>query len=1144
MTSNKISPSLFWNIIGDSFSRVFDISPKREIEGLWKSMLDQASEGVDYANHVGSLVTPFTADFLAPWGTVKVDLQDVSEISQQQAVLAGEKYVWSKDEIPSRGYISSGSSSGQFSKLSQIALGSGGFLSLADLPSSIDPGIGSSMEDWLTRFSLSGSVTPTLTDNGLELDLPWVQWSILSDNIKNSPVSAWEYVAVMKITDWDSGGGTERGISINSLGTFGSDWEIKVVDDGYSAHIQYGTFAVTRDVPLTLSGNTITRAVGSFRDDGFRSGMSLTLYNTPYDGTYAIANATATLLTLTTSPFLSPGTYVSAQLRTALATAHSPVGLRDVLRSASADSPVIVELVMQYKPMTATISGGIAVNGAYYTVPDMPVAVGYRQQVLDIYNQKNNISATLLSVFYKEGSMIDGSSPTVVNIGENFSYIYTFEQPILEARRFQICPWDIRPTANVQSWNGETLVVEIDEEFYGFAPEAAIINDQTFLLQSLSESIASYIPQDSVDIDISGDITIRPWFCDEIDFISPGKVSLGKKSPSNSLFVLGSRAVEVDLYETFGKLLQVAKQPDSLEYLNIIRGVHFGLVSRPTPNNVANAVAAIAGAPYSIYPGVIESITVIEGELGEEKLIEVDVSGNIVRCDPYWGDYILPVGTTLGAMDSLVDAVQVYDWISNSELVDTRLDDRWRKWSTFFVDVSDSLGVTPPGAAAIFSMLDRSRGRHTTFEFGITSNRTENPTEEFSRSNAFSQIETPLSVVQPHSIEDMTFDDYGEVVNNGVNFQTINSVEYSEEYQSGSDSYLDEYENLDMGQFIDVLRISDPMVISGTEMKWRSRPRKNESSYGVDFLGLYENFGPKPYSNLWCYDGATANLATYSIGRWYEVNTTNVGSVYTEGSDLSYAASGTNVLTSINKGYTWVSAAVTGATASPTFLKKGFGIGVGAQKLWVKGPSNTWSEQTFVNLVGDIMAIDVMGDTVWAFWSDINDIYLSKSTDGGATFPAGSAVISSFLTQPKDALFVSQDIGYLSTDSGLWRTVDGGTSWSSYDPGPFSSIVYLEDLDRLVVSKFLDTDVIVINSASDTPSTLGSFDTGATSLLQISGGKNYVFAVDSSGAFKSDDYGVTWAPSNTGISGTLSSISVDSTGLFRIAGGDSIWAWF
>lgn len=1146
MTKNRISPSLFWNIIGDSFSRAFDIAPKREIEGVWKSMLDQASDGVSYANHIGSLATPFTADFLAPWGTLKVDLQDVSDISQQQAIMAGEKYIWSLDPIPSSGYVSSDLAGGQFSKISQIQLGSGGYLSLCDLPASIDPGIGSSMEDWEDRFSLTGSIIPVLTDDGLTLDLPWVQWSILADNIDNSPVEAWENVVVMNITRWDSGGATERGISINSIANFGADWEIKLFDNGSNAGISYGTYAITTDSPLTLSGNTISRGVGSFRDDGFRSGMYVTLYNTPHDGSYLITAASAYQLTLEGATFGASATHVTAQLRTHLSTAHEPAGLRDILRGASEESPVLVELVMQYRPSTATLSGGVAVNGVFYSVPEMPVAIGSRKQIIDIYNQAKTISATILTHFYKSGTMMGELKPTSVNIGENYSYIYTFSEPVLDAKRLQVCPWDIRPTASVVSWNGDSLVVDIDEEYFGFAPEACIVYDETFVLESLSGSRAVYSPQGIVDIDISGDVTLRPWFCDEFTFIEPGKVSINKKAPLDYMFILGSKAVEVDLYETFGKLLQVSKQPDSLEYLNIIRGVHFGLMSRPTPNNIANAVSAICGAPYSIYPGVIESITVNEGELGQELSVDINISGNITTCDPYWREFLLPVGSSVSMMESLVDATMVYDWISDPDKVDNRLEDKWRKWSTFFVDISDSLGVTAPSAAAIFSMLNRCRARHTTFEVGITSSRGEHPTEELLRNNAFSQTETASSIVQPHSIEDMTFDDYGEVVNNAMNFQSVSGNDYSEEYQFGSNDHLDSYMDLDMGQCMDVLRISDPMVLSDGQMKWRSRPRKNESSYGKDFLGLYESFGPKPSSILRCYEGETTNLATYYSGMWYEKDTSNVSSVFIEGDDLAYASSGTNIITSYDKGNSWSTMAVSGASGSATKVKSGFGIGMGANKIWIRS-AGTWSEATHSNIDENATAIAVRGSNVWAFWPSGSNIWMTKSTNGGASFAPPSLVASPAPVNVNDAFFVTDDVGYLATGYGLYSTNDGGLSWGVLSTFTgCGSIAYADDIDKLLVSEEGGGGLLSINNASSPiASVTGYVLTGAASILEISAGKNYAFIVESSGVFKSNDYGETWSSATTGISGSISSVSVGGdTGLFRIAGGDSIWVWF
>jgi hypothetical protein len=1145
MTS-KISPSLFWNIIGDAFAKAFDLKNKREIEGFWKTMLDVSSQNVAYADHIGRLTSPFTADYLAPWGTIKVDLEDISDISQAKAILAGERYVWSAQPITSSGFVRKGASSSQYVKVNQRALASGGYLTEVDY-SGIDPSPATSMDDWEDRFLLSGSVTPTLSANGLSASLPWVQWMVLSDTLENSPSTPWEQVFVLEVDRWDNGANTERGLSLNSYANFGADWEIRLYEDGSSAYVGYGARALTRDVPLTFNGQTVTRTLGSFRDDGFRVGMSIVVTGLSFgNGTYNITAATATSLTLDGASF-APITTPSAKLSAALTVVPTPPSWRTTLRGATAADPVLVEVVMSYNPVTAKITGGVGLNGTFVSVGNMPVAViGNRRQIFDIYNQRNTINVRLLSTFYKSGSFADGTTVEEALIGNEFSYVYAMPEPILEAKKLQICPWDIRPTGTVISWNGETIVIEIDEDFYGWAPDVCIIGDHTFLLTSVDGDIATLKIQELGTTRLSGMVTIRPWYTEDFSFSEPGVLRTRNELPATTLFILGSRALEVELYETFGKVLALGSMPDSLEYLNMIRGVQYGLFSHPTERNIQNAVSAICGAPYTTRSGIIESVSIIEGELGQELELQINVSGNLVKCDPYWKEFIAPVGTAVEFMGSLVDGVRIMDWVTSGDVLDERLQDRWRKWSTFIVEVSDSLGVTGPGAAAIFGMLNRSKSRHTTFLFSSASNRDEVVDDAIDRHGKFSTIETNTTIVQPHTIEDLVFDDEGEVVNNGLEYQTVDGNEYGEEYQFGFNQALDEQEELDMGQYLDLLRISDPMVNPDGSMYYRSRPMKNESADGRNFLGLYQNFGPRPYSLLRIYDGLTSGLVTYNGGRWYERSVSSVTDMWSESADLSYACVTTNVLESYDRGYTWASAAVTGATGNATKIRSGYAVGIGATKYWKRVGVGSWQEFTAANIVGSPSAIDSVGTNVWTFWQGTNEILMSKSTNSGTSWSVGAVVASGASINVFDARFVDANHGAIATTLGLWVTDDGGSTWTQYGSShSINNLTYLEDVDTLVASIASTGNIIKFSGIAEESVVAGSpIATGGSSLLKVSGGNNYVFAVQSGTVYRSKDYGVSWSTAMTGIAGTPYALATSENGLMRLAGGTSIWAWF
>lgn len=1144
--TNKVSPSLFWNIIGDAFGKAFDLKNRRQVEGFWKTAIDTAAQNVEYVDHIGKLTSPFTADYLAPWGTIKVDLEDISEISQARAILAGESYMWSLVPITSNGFVRKGSLSSAYVKSGQIQLASGGYLSKVDY-SLLDPSPSTSMEDWEDKYVLSGSVTPTLGANGLQASLPWVQWMVLSDTSENNPSEAWEQVFVLEVDRWDNGANSERGMSLNSYANFGADWEIRLYEDGSSAYVGYGARALTRDVPLTFSGNIITRTLGSFRDDGFRMGMSITISGLSFgNGTYDIVAATSTSLTLSSGSFFG-FTTTNARLSSSLTVVPTPPDWRAQLRGASSESPVLVEIVMSYNPVTAKLSGGVGMGGVFVPVGDMPISIsGNRRQVFDIYNQRNSIEVRLLSSFYKSGLFASGERVSEVLVGNEYSYVYAMQEPILDAKKLQICPWDIRPTGTVNSWDGQTLVVELDDEFYGWAPSIAIIGDHQFSLEGLSGDIATFSIDELGTTRLSGNITIRPWYTEDFEFSEAGIIRSREQLPSTSLFVLGSRAVEVELYETFGKLLELGSMPDSQEYLDIIRGVQFGLLSHPTEQNISNAVSAICGAPYSVRSGIIESISVIEGELGQDVEVHINVSGNIVKCDPYWKEFISPVGTAVEFMGSLVDGVRVIDWVNGGDVLDARLADRWRKWSTFIVEISDSLGVTGPGAVAIFNMLNRSKSRHTTFLFSSISDRDEIVEDLPDLHGKYSTFDLPGTLIQPHTIEDLIFDDEGEVVNNGLEYQIVSGKSYGEEFQTGMPQYLDEYGQLDQGQYLDVLRISDPMVEPDGELYYRSRSKKNESSDARKFLGLYQNFGPRPYSLLRVFDGLTDTVSTYSSGQWYERSISSVTDIWSESAELSYACVTTNVIESYDRGYTWASSAVSGATGNATKIRSGYAVGIGATKYWKRVGVGSWQEFTSANIAGNPSAVDSVGNNVWVFWQGTNQILMSKSTNAGTSWSVGSVIASGASINVFDARFVDNLHGIVATTSGAWITNDGGSTWTQYASGvSLNCITYLADVDTAVCSVASSGNIRKISGILEENVLVGSpISTGAATLLKVSGGNNYVFAVESGTVYRSVDYGVNWVTAMDGISGTPYAIATSENGLVRLAGGTSIWSWF
>jgi len=145
-----------------------------------------------------------------------------------------------------------------------------------------------------------------------------------------------------------------------------------------------------------------------------------------------------------------------------------------------------------------------------------------------------------------------------------------------------------------------------------------------------------------------------------------------------------------------------------------------------------------------------------------------------------------------------------------------------------------------------------------------------------------------------------------------------------------------------------------------------------------------------------------------------------------------------------------------------------------------------------------------------------------------------------------DARFVDSNHGAIATTLGLWVTDDGGSTWTQYGSShSINSLTYLEDVDTLVGSIASTGNFIKFSGIVEENIVVGSpIATGGSSLLKVSGGNNYVFAVQSGTVYRSKNHGVSWSTAMTGISGTPYALATSEDGLMRLAGGTSIWAWF
>jgi photosystem II stability/assembly factor-like uncharacterized protein len=188
---------------------------------------------------------------------------------------------------------------------------------------------------------------------------------------------------------------------------------------------------------------------------------------------------------------------------------------------------------------------------------------------------------------------------------------------------------------------------------------------------------------------------------------------------------------------------------------------------------------------------------------------------------------------------------------------------------------------------------------------------------------------------------------------------------------------------------------------------------------------------------------------------------------------------------------------------------------------------------------------------------------LSKSADGGATWKLTTGLVAAGHTGP----FISSIIGdpndedtvYLMTDQGLFRTKDGGATWTLLSQNldvSGSSVLAIDSarsaglyLSRTGSGVYRSTD----GGASWTLLQTGLPQSSIGSLAIDPQHAARLFASTPDGVFRSDDGGSTWTTSSAGIRGaSIQSVAIDPTrssvayagtdhGLFRTRNGGRSW---
>jgi hypothetical protein len=267
---------------------------------------------------------------------------------------------------------------------------------------------------------------------------------------------------------------------------------------------------------------------------------------------------------------------------------------------------------------------------------------------------------------------------------------------------------------------------------------------------------------------------------------------------------------------------------------------------------------------------------------------------------------------------------------------------------------------------------------------------------------------------------------------------------------------------------------------------------------GVDDAGVFKTVDD---GKTWTPIGPDVGGRTLTV-RALAIDPTNPETVYAAGLTIN---GGFSVYKTTNGGATWTSSPITVITqsialdpATPTTVFAGtldFGVWRSTDGAASWNSASTGLANTFVHA----LAVDATPGTVYAA-ADRNGIVsgstVARSTDGGATWAPTASIDSGLST----LLAVATDpstpgTAYVGTSlNGVFKTVDGGQSWSPLPGGDASSPSVL-------------VETIVVDPSS--PST--------------------VYAGGLGGAFVSTVGGASWTAINTGLPEVVISMAIDPT---------------
>jgi photosystem II stability/assembly factor-like uncharacterized protein len=397
------------------------------------------------------------------------------------------------------------------------------------------------------------------------------------------------------------------------------------------------------------------------------------------------------------------------------------------------------------------------------------VSPGRRTHIFDFFNELGNTAGFLEMVIATEGKLWNTTDPLSFStiISSTFAFSYEVEDELVGSDLLKFLPWDLAAIGSLVDDSFPVITVDIDESFYEYAPQyARIVRGNDFWIANKTQQSGRRVTYEVVVrnnplSEIPARLEIHPWFVGngEHEWTSPGVVATKFAIPFETGWTTETRAIELEMYPRYGRMLGAQEKDDSDRYLQALRGLQLGAYSKPSPKNVENALNVFLGLPFVLRGGFIKSIERIDDNLGVPIRDEVTVGSKVFEVDIFWRDagLLLEEGQFVESKSTLAVGSNVVDWKEDAELVQSRIN-FYQQWRTFIVEIPGDIGLSLSYVSDLFNLLNKAKKKTTTFIVDFTAD----VDEDFSGLDEHRVCSCPAS--NAHTIEDTMFGDGGGVV--------------------------------------------------------------------------------------------------------------------------------------------------------------------------------------------------------------------------------------------------------------------------------------------------------------------------------------------------------------------------------------------